>query len=94
MNKSLMRGVTYDEYHGKGKVQLNTKSADQTRGVPMGSYIMSDTIMVIDCQGVTKAGQACKARPVGGQMLCAGHLKQQEARDGSDSTDGRSSQAD
>jgi len=31
------------------------------------------------CQGVTKMGVACKARPVHGQMLCVGHLRQAEA---------------
>lgn len=78
MNKSLnnTRGLTYDEYFAqkRGAVRAKGTSGDSQRGVPMGSYVVAD-----ECQGITKAGLNCKARPVKGRFLCAGHLKQIEA---------------
>lgn len=78
-----MTGVSYDEYHNKDKTQSTDKHLNSGRnGVEMGSFVRTSAPSKSGCQGVTKAGHACKAHPVGGQMLCAGHFKQQESRNG------------
>lgn len=70
------RGVPYDEFFRdkRGAEQVITRSAEQHRGRPMESYKRTD-----ECEGITKKGEPCKARPVSGTQLCAGHTKQAEA---------------
>lgn len=78
MKKSINQtnGVSYDEYFAQKRRAVVAKgvSAEQQAGVPMMSWVIAD-----ECQGVTKAGESCRARPVKGRYLCAGHLKQMEA---------------
>lgn len=78
MNKSInnSRGVSYDEYFAKKRNASPAKglAAEKQRGVPLGSFVMTD-----DCHGITKQGEPCKARPAKGGNLCAGHRKQAEA---------------
>jgi hypothetical protein len=81
IKRSLVGGVSYDEYYNKDMKESTDKHENAgSKGVPMGSFVREDVVSLTECQGVTKSGNACKARPVGGQMICAGHFKQQESR--------------
>ncbi len=83
VKRSLATGISYDEYHNKNKVRSTDKHINSGRtGVELGSFVRTSAAPKAGCQGVTKAGHACKARPVGDTSLCAGHTKQQESRNG------------
>ncbi len=76
MKKSLNNpsGMSYDDYYTRGAVTVKSVPLSGA-GVPYGNYVVRD-----ECQGVTKSGEACSARPVGGTHLCAGHTKQAKAK--------------
>lgn len=69
-------GKSYDEYYAekRGAKPVVTRTAEEQRGVPMGNFVLRD-----ECQGVTKTGDSCRARPVRGSQLCAGHQKQADS---------------
>ena len=82
MKRSLIneRGISHEDYYNRNAVEVTEQSPDQRRGVLIINGPEFRTEVKKDCQGITKKGTACKAAPVGGQMLCAGHYKQQESR--------------
>lgn len=69
-------GTTWDQVHGY--IPVDPGLALEGQGVPVlasGEY----SAPVRFCLGITKKGTECKARPVSGRDLCAGHQKQLEA---------------
>ena len=46
-------------------------------GIPAPFWPVSSVIVL--CAATTKAGNACKARPVAGSQVCVGHARQVKA---------------
>jgi hypothetical protein len=67
---------TNEYYVGKGAKSAPLR--DHVRGVESGSH-STQPYKPEYCEGVTKVGARCKARPVAGGMLCVGHLRQADS---------------
>lgn len=77
-----MKGVNYNEYYASKAATKAQSVRAQHAGVKARKATVMDSSTPYKpsgCQGVTKTGNACKARPVKSQHLCAGHLRQAAA---------------
>lgn len=86
-----MKGVTFSEYYANKGVTKAQAVRAQHAGVQAKKatvYDSSTAYVATDCEGVTKKGGPCKARPIHGQMLCVGHMRQAEAEFGDDELNG------
>jgi len=54
--------------------------ASGARPVPgVTEFVEPEVVPAASCSATTRAGNPCKARPVGGSDLCIGHTKQARA---------------
>lgn len=86
-----MKGVTFSEYYANKGVTKAQAVRAQHAGLQAKKatvYDSSTPYRPTNCEGVTKGGSACKARPVHGHMLCVGHMRQAEAEFGDDELNG------
>lgn len=64
-------------YSNKGAIMAPLRT--HVRGIEAGSH-STQPFVATQCGGITKEGVACPAKPVKGQPLCVGHLRQAKAQ--------------
>lgn len=75
-SQRLTQGTARDGYWGEPKPQ----GINAQKGVPhVGQGKVKYTPAPSVCHAKTKAGADCRARPVGGEDYCIGHMRQNAA---------------
>ena len=64
-------------YESKGAKAAQRRVPQHGEGVLADNFSFAPEVL-IECQMQTKAGHACKARPVTNRDVCIGHLRQVE----------------
>ncbi len=67
------------EYYANKGAKLDRHRAVNHKGIAADKSWSQTPFRPLNCQGITKKGTACPAKPVKTGHLCSGHLRQAEA---------------